>query len=530
MIKCAGSNNLQLLNKEQRICQWTDKQRTKNKEQRTKNKEQRTRNKQMKYESLTQALFFSCAFLFHSCFNSERDTNIREKQNPDILFILVDDLGWSDLGCYGHPLHQTPNIDQLAAKGMRFINAYASAPVSSPTRGSILTGKNPVQTGITDWIPGRQHWGARPDERFIGPDISKELGSGETTMAEILKSYGYQTAFIGKWHLGDTGYLPNNQGFDMNIAGNKRGAPPSYFYPFKRGNYALPQINSKSSDGDYLTDQLTDEALHVMDTASKPLFLFMSFYSVHIPLQAKDSLIKKYKKLAAADSASPFYLNPVYAAMVETMDRNVGRLLNKMRERRVDENTIVFLTSDNGGLSVEEGWQTPATNNYPLRHGKGSLYEGGIREPLIISWPKKITEGEISDYLVISHDLYPTMMEMVNKPYANVDGRSFLDILISDSGEMNQKKPLFWHYPHYSNQGGEPSSAIRKGKYKLIFYYEDEKIELYNLESDISERENLADMMPKKKDELLRELNKWKTKNNAKHPSLNPDYNPDYVK
>ena len=447
---------------------------------------------------------------------------------PNIVFILADDLGWADLGCYGSTFHETPNLDKLAAQGMRFTDAYAACAVCSPTRASILTGKYPARLHITDWLPGG---GSKPEQVLTQPDFQRFLPPEEFTLAKALKAGGYQTAFIGKWHLGESpDCWPEHQGFDLNIAGNGHGHPPSYFSP-----YGLPNLTD-GPKGEYLNDRLTEEALTFIDRAKakdKPFFLYLPHYAVHMPLQAKEPVIEKYKaKASGLPVSGPGTVmengrktrvvqnQPVYAAMVESLDESVGRIMGKLTELGLDTNTIVIFTSDNGGLCNE---QAP-TSNLPLRAGKGWPYEGGVREPLLIRWPGVIKPGSVSSEPVISNDFFPTLLEMTGlpaHPEEHLDGASIATAL---KGGALPGRPLFWHYPHYSNQGGSPNGAVRLGDYKLIEWYEDMRSELYNLKADPGEHHDLAASMPEKAAELRKLLHDWRREVNAQMPSPNPDH------
>jgi arylsulfatase A-like enzyme len=448
---------------------------------------------------------------------------------PNFVFILADDLGWCDLGCYGSTFYETPRLDRLATDGMRFTEAYAACNVCSPTRASILTGKHPARLHLTDWLPGR---GDRPDQKLKRPGIVTDLPLEEVTIAEALKESGYVTGFFGKWHLGGPNYFPEKQGFDVNIGGCDKGHPPSYFSPYRIPN--LPD----GPPGEYLTDRLTDEALKFIAGAKgKPFFLYLSHYAVHNPQQAKPELIEKYKaRLAklpppsgpefAADhgrQVRQIQNRPIYAAMIQSLDESVGRILDKLAELKLDQNTVVIFTSDNGGLSTAEG--TP-TSNVPLRMGKGWNYEGGIREPLIVKWPGVIKPRSVSRAPVMSTDFYPTLLEMAGQPMRPkqyIDGVSFVPLL---KGEPMAERPLFWHYPHYSNQGSQPGGAVRLGAYKLIESFEDMRVELFNVREDIGEQNDLAAKRPAKVAELRQLLHNWRDQVNAQMMTPNPDYKP----
>jgi arylsulfatase A-like enzyme len=456
-------------------------------------------------------------------------------KRTNFVFILIDDMGWTDAGCYGSKFYDTPNIDKLAAEGMRFTNAYAACPVCSPTRASILAGKYPARMNLTDWIPGRQANGPRPDEMLIGPRFNQQMLLTEVTVAEAFKQAGYSTAFIGKWHLGDEMYYPEYQGFDVNIAGISYGWPVGgYFSPYKN-----PKIKD-GPKGEYLTDRLTDESLKFIEqNRHKPFLLYLSHYAVHTPLQSKNDLTEKYKAKAAKlpEPKDPRFApehdrlarqvqdHPVYAGMIRSTDQSAGRIMKKLQDLGLADNTVIFFMSDNGGLSTAEG---SPTSNLPLRAGKGWLYEGGIREPMIIKWPVVVKPGTVCHEPVISNDFYPTMLEMAElplRPDQHIDGLSLVPLL-RRTGTLN-RNALCWHYPHYANQGGRPAGAVRAGDYKLIEFYEDNHVELYNLKDDIGEKGNLAQKMPEKAAELQKILHDWRKSLNAQMPRPNPNYRPE---
>jgi len=459
-------------------------------------------------------------------------------KKTNFVFILIDDMGWTDAACFGSKFYETPNIDKLASQGMKFTNAYAACPVCSPTRASILAGKYPARMNLTDWIPGRQSKGPRPCEKLIGPSFNQQMALKELTLAEALKEAGYTTCFVGKWHLGDEMYYPEYQGFDINIAGISYGWPiGGYFTPYKN-----PKLED-GPEGEYLTDRLTDEALKFLDdNGNKPFLLYLSHYAVHTPLESKKNLTEKYEAKAAELPApqSPRFLpegdkkarqvqdHPVYAGMLQSTDESVGRIMKKLEELGIADNTVVIFMSDNGGLSTAEG---SPTSNVPLRAGKGWLYEGGIREPMIIKWPGAVKPGSVCNEPVISNDFYPTILEIAGlpkRPNQHVDGLSLVPIL-KQKAKLD-RKAIYWHYPHYSNQGGRPCSAVRAGKYKLIEFYEGSHLELYNLEEDISEKQNLASQMPEKTAELRTMLHNWLKSVGAYMPEPNPEYQPEAEK
>jgi arylsulfatase A-like enzyme len=437
---------------------------------------------------------------------------------PNFVFILIDDMGWKDVGCNGSTFYQTPNIDHLAAQGMRFTNGYAACPVCSPTRASILTGKYPARLHLTDWLPGRAD---RPSQKLLRPKFRQYLPLEEVTIAKALKPLGYVSASIGKWHLGGKPYYPEPHGFDLNVGGTERGSPPSYFFPYQNANFSIPTLPG-GRQGDYLTDRLTQEAEKFIEqNQGKPFFLYLAHYAVHIPLQAKKDMISKYQTKAKPGAEQN---NPIYATMVESVDESVGRVMRRLDELRIADRTVVFFTSDNGGLSVKEGPNTPSTSNAPLRAGKGYLYEGGIREPLLIRWPGRTKPGCVCNVPVSSVDFYPTILEMAGLSVPPCDGVSLIPLL-QQAGSL-KRDALYWHYPHYSNQGGKPGGAIRKEHYKLIEFYEDGRLELYNLKDDIGEKTNLVSHMPQKANEMRDMLHAWRKAVDAQMPTPNPDYKP----
>jgi arylsulfatase A len=424
---------------------------------------------------------------------------------PNFLFILVDDMGWRDLGCYGSSFYETPNIDRLAAQSMRFTNAYAACPVCSPTRASILTGKYPARLGLTDWIPGRNQW---PTARLITPKFEQQLSLAEVTIPQVLKPRGYASASIGKWHLGGPEFYPDRHGFDLNVGGTFRGQPQSYFGPFD-----LPNLTGGTKD-DYLTDRLTVEAEKFIEAnRARPWFLYLPEFAVHLPAQAKADVIERFRKKADPKNAQH---NPVYAAMVASLDENVGRILKKLDDLDLAHRTVVLFMSDNGGLVYEGKSKEMVTSNAPLRGGKGHIYEGGIREPMMVRWPGVTRAGSICDTPVSSVDFFPTIAGGLA-----VDGVSLAPLLRRQS---LRRGPLFWHYPHYSNQGGVPAGAIRDGDYKLIEWYEDGRVELYNLARDIGESEDLAKADLGRAARMLGLLRKWRETVHAAMPVANPKY------
>ncbi len=447
---------------------------------------------------------------------------------PNFIFILIDDLGYGDLGCYGSKFYRTPNLDRVAAQGMKFTDAYAAAPVCSPTRASILTGKYPARLHLTDWLPGRPN---QLDQRLARPPIRQELPLEEVTLAEKLKAAGYVTAHVGKWHLGGDGFEPQRQGFDINIAGDVTGTPLSYFAPFKgKGRDGkerfMPGLESAKA-GEYLTDRLTTEAEKIIEAnRDKPFFLYFAHYAVHTPLKAKADYVARYPTVTNTPGQQT---NIIYAAMIESMDESVGRILKKLDELKLTEKTIVIFTSDNGGLATSEGPSTPPTINSPLREGKGWLYEGGIRVPLLVRWPGVIPGASMNATPVSSVDYFPTLLELAGVKMATnevVDGVSLLPLL-EQTGEL-PARPLFWHYPHYSNQGGKPGGVIREGDFKLIEFYETGRMELFDLKHDFRETQNLAEdpKQAARVKSLRSKLDAWRNEASAQMMMPNPGYQP----
>ena len=437
-----------------------------------------------------------------------------QPQPLNFVFILIDDMGWSDLGCYGSTFYETPNIDRFARESMRFTNAYAACPVCSPTRASIMTGQYPARLRLTDWIPGRPQW---PSARLITPPFRQELPLDEPIIPQALKPRGYASASIGKWHLGGPAFYPDKHGFDLNVAGTERGSPQSYFGPFD-----LPNLKGGARD-EYLTDRLTVEAEKFIEAnRDRPFFLYLPEFAVHLPEQAKGETVARFR--AKADPANPQH-DPVYAAMISSVDDNVGRILKKLDSLGIAGHTAVIFMSDNGGLVYEGKRKEAVTSNAPLRAGKGHLYEGGIREPMMVRWPGVTRAGTVCDVPVSSIDFFPTILEMAAvPPRAPVDGVS-LAPLLRGRGSIG-REALYWHYPHYSNQGGPPAGAVRAGNYKLIEFFEDGRLELYDLANDIGEANDLARRDPKRTAQMHEMLKRWRASVNAAMPAANPKYDP----
>jgi arylsulfatase A-like enzyme len=459
--------------------------------------------------------------------------------SPNVIFILMDDLGWRDLTCYGSAFYDTPHLDQLAAEGMTFSDAYAACPVCSPTRASIMTGRYPARVGVTNFIGGHTQ-GKLVDAPYID-----HLPAEETSLARALKQGGYATWHVGKWHLGGEPYLPDQHGFDVNIGGCHWGMPmQGYFSP-----WGIPTLED-GPEGEYLTDRLTDEAIRLIEThdAATPFYLNLCYYAVHIPIQAKDPGIAAYRAKAremGLDQVDPFEVgayfpcehkkdkrivrrllqsDPVYAAMVAGVDENLGRLFAALEAQGLADDTVILFTSDNGGLATAEG---SPTCNAPLAEGKGWMYEGGTREPLIVRWPGEVAPDSTCAVPVTSPDVYPTLLEIAGldpMPEQHVDGLSLVPLL--QGGERLDRDAIFWHYPHYGNQGGTPGASLRAGPYKLIEFFEDDHVELYNLQDDLGEAHDLAPDEPQLAAELHERLTAWQDSIPAIKPAPNPNYEP----
>ncbi|MBD3350941.1 MAG: sulfatase-like hydrolase/transferase [Candidatus Lokiarchaeota archaeon] len=460
---------------------------------------------------------------------------------PNIIFILIDDMGWKDLSCQGSIFYETPNIDSLAKRGMRFTRAYASCPVCSPTRASLLTGKYPARVGITQWI------GGKTKGKVISADYLHYLPPEEYNLAKILSENGYRTYHVGKWHLGDEPYYPEHQGFDVNVAGCHWGNPyHGYFSPYNN-----PRLDD-GLEGEYLTDRLTDEAIKLLENnGDPPFFLYLPYYSVHTPIQAPDEDVLYFKEKAkrlGLDKINPYYRekidfytenhqneyinrriiqsDPTYAGMIKRLDENVGRIIDTVKRLGKEKDTIIIFYSDNGGLSDSDH---PPTSNKPLRYGKSYVYEGGIREPLIIKWPNKIKANVETDIPITTPDIYPTILECCGiplRPKQHIDGQSFYPILerLENLENLQDRGPIYWHYPHYNGNGARPASVIIDGGWKLIEWLEDGHLALFNLKADVSEETNLINQKGDVAAKLLKQLNKWRNEVKAKIPKPNPNY------
>ena len=454
-----------------------------------------------------------------------------EERPPNIVMIVVDDLGWADLGTKSS-FYETPRIDVLADQGMSFDQAYSGCPVCSPSRAQLMTGKNQARLNFKGHITSISRHRYPEKGRIIPPNDQMYLSLDEVTIAEALKPAGYVSANVGKWHLGTEDYWPKAQGFDLNIGGWTHGSPAAYFYPYTRDdsswNSSIPTLHG-GSEGEYLTDRLTDEAIRfVRDNQDRPFFLYLPYYSVHTPLRAPQELVQKYLEKRRPESSQR---HAVYAAMIERVDQNVGRLAKILEELDLADDTIVIFTSDNGGEVRHEGYHSeperdhdPVTSNTPLRSGKGLLYEGGIRVPLIVRWPGHTNPGSSSSRIVANADLYATIMDIVGKraePGTDLDGESFLANLLGQ--DENRRQPVYWYHPHYSRR---PGAAMRDENWKFIEFYDPPKIELYDLAEDIGEQKDLALKMPEKTEELRNNLQQWIEGTGTLMHTLNPAYEP----
>ncbi len=440
---------------------------------------------------------------------------------PNIVLILADDLGWSDLGCYGADLHETPQLDSFARTGIRFTDAYAMS-VCSPTRAALLTGKHAARLQITIWAEGSLKGPA--NRRLLQAASRHDLPHTETTLAKSLQAAGYLTALVGKWHLGDGDHYPETHGFDVNIGGTHWGAPHTYFWPYRgAGRFAefryVPHLEFGHA-GEYLTDRLTDEAIRVMDRAAgRPYFLYLAHHAPHTPIEAKPEDVAYFEKKRQPGHA---HQNATYAAMVRSLDESVGRILAELEQRGLAQNTIVIFVSDNGGyIGRDKGTSLAVTNNAPLRSGKGSLYEGGIRVPLIVRWPGVTPAGAVYHEPVVVMDLFHTLHRIVAAdPPASGDGFDLAALLANPATHL-QRDALFFHYPHYY-ETTTPVGAIRAGDWKLLEYFEDDRVELFNLRADLSEKNNRARELPAKAAELRQQLHAWRDNVNAAMPKPNP--------
>ena len=486
-------------------------------------------------------LGFPLISLLQSCnFSSQQDKSSGQREKPNILFILADDFGYHDMGFSGSKYYETPNLDRLAGQSMVFTDGYATCQVCSPSRASIMSGKFPARHGITDWIgaPTGEEW--RKQNRFnklLPPDYVYQLDSNYVVLPEAMKEAGYTTFFAGKWHLGGKGSWPEDHGFDINRGGWDAGWPRGgYFSPFENPNL------EDGPDGENLSMRLARETVqfikdHQSGQTGKPFFAYLAFYAVHSPIQTSYEKWKKYRDKADSLGIAPtgFEMgkflpvrqvqdNPVYAGLVEHMDDAIGKVLDILKELGLDDNTIVIFTSDNGGVAAGDAF---ATSNKPLRAGKGYQFEGGIREPYFIKVPWMDHKGKTCSTPVTGTDFYPTILDLAGiplRPEEHIDGVSLVPLL---EGGTIPGRSLIWHYPHYGNQGGEPSSIIRKGDWKLIHYYEDGRKELYNLAEDLSETMDVSLKFPEIVKELDEALFSYLTDVGARYPAKDPLYDPE---
>lgn len=429
----------------------------------------------------------------------------------NFIVILVDDMGLSDMACGGSNFYETPGMDRLAREGMRFTTGYSACTVCSPTRAAMMTGKYPARLHITDWIAGHK----RPKAKLKVPDWTMYLPQEEWTIAEALKEKGYATASIGKWHLGNEEHYPTSHGFDVNVGGTNRGQPPSYHAP-----YNIPTLKPEGKPGEFLTDRECSEALAFIESnKDKPFFVYLPHYAVHTPVQGKKDVIEKYKaKLASGTEFT--HKNPTYAALVESVSDSTSRILDKLAELKLDDRTVIIFTGDNGGLLGQ-------TTNLGVRVGKGSAYEGGVRVPFIVKWPGVTKPGNTSDTPVWTGDIYATVLAGAGatpKPGQVIDGVNIRPLL-DGSGKID-RDTIYWHYPHYHPGGATPYSAIRHGDWRLVEFFEDGHVELYNLKDDPVEKIDLAKTMPEKAAELRQKLDAWRKQVGAQLPTPNPDYDP----
>ena len=498
--------------------------------------------------------------------------SVNAAKRPNVVFFLVDDMGWRDVGCFGSSFYDTPNIDRLAKQGVKFTNAYAACHVCSPTRASIMTGKYPGRLNLTDWLSGRRDFAF---QRLLSAEKLQALPLKEVTLAEALKANGYRTGIFGKWHRGNEQAGPLNQGFDVQIPSWNGCCPRGGYHP----PYKMEGLKIEGKEDEYLTDRLNSMALDFIEQArEKPFFLYLSHFSVHDPIQGREDLVKKYQKKRGKLSpvqgpefileGNPDDKNPLsrkqltellnesshqghkvlpqrtikikqrqdnieFAAMVEAIDQSLGLVMKKLKDLGQAENTIIIFASDNGGMSagnfgnpkrVVKNSQLDlayATSNLPLRGAKGWLYEGGVRVPMIVKWPGKGKSGVVCTEPVISTDFYPSILEMLGLPAIpsqHIDGKSFVPAL---RAKPFQRGAIYWHFPHYSNHGMQsPAGAIREGNYKLLEYFENGTVQLFNLNEDLGEKNDLSATEPERVARLLGKLRAWRKEVDAKMPRL----------
>jgi arylsulfatase A len=461
------------------------------------------------------------------CCNSSKKLAEQQllKQRYNIVLIVADDLGRNDIGCYGNNFIETPAINAMAAEGIQFTNGYAAAPLCSPTRASIITGNNPARINLTEHLHG--YAPAGPNQKLITPKIETGLPAQLTTIPEALKPANYVTAHFGKWHLGSGPSSPAAQGFQYVYGGGAEGLPKTFFYPFFNGK-PYPDLLADTKEGDYLDDALTTKAINfISNKKDSSFFIELNFYAPHVPIEGKPALVEKYKQKRNNTNYKGLPEDE-YAAMVENIDYNVGRVIAHLKETGLDKNTIVLFTSDNGGLDVQEvpafAKHTPPTTNAPLKGGKGYLYEGGIREPWIIWMPTVVNKARVENTLVTTDDIFNTCMQLAGVATKSPDGVSIVPLLLSKSLPA---RDYYLHFPHYSPQHGKPGAVIRRGNYKLIEWYEDGKLELFDLIKDESEKNNLAAQFPQLVTDMKTALDTWRKETGAKMTEPNPIYKPD---
>lgn len=434
---------------------------------------------------------------------------------PNVVLFLADDLGWTGLRCFGSDYYETPNLDRLAASGVKFTNAYSGCTVCSPTRASLMTGMYPARLRLTDFIAGQN----RPYAKMTIPDWTKGLKKSYTTIAEALKAGGYRTIHVGKWHLDFP--RQDNQGstaHGFDLAHDKPEGARGYYINETR-------VKELGLASNYTTDYLTDKAVEeIANNKDEPFFLYFAYNTPHTPIQGREDLVQYFERKR---DTSKVHKNPIYAAMVKSLDMSVGRVVEALKANGVADNTLVFFISDNGGLTQRYGRHDQFTENLPLRRGKGSAYEGGVRVPAIASWAGVIPEGRVSDTPIMTTDLYPTILEATGlsgdaRHNAQVDGVSLLSVFKNPAQVI--ERDLYWHYPHYHAGGDGPYSAVRSGDWRLVEFHEDGKLELYNLSHNVSESVNLAARYPETLSKLKARLDRWRDEVGAQMPAPNPNY------
>lgn len=479
------------------------------------------------FKEMKQFVQYSLLLLMMACGSTKKTGSSESATSKNIILIIADDLGRNDLACYGNSFIETPHLDAMAKEGVKFMNAYAAAPLCSPTRASIITGNNPARINLTEHLHGYSPPG--PNQKLVTPKIETGLPPALLTIPEVLKPAGYTTAHFGKWHLGGGPSSPVSQGFDFVYGGGVEGLPKTFFYPFFNGT-PYKDLIADTKEGDYLDDALTTKAIqYISNKKDSSFFVELNFYSPHVPIEGKTALVNKYKQ-KRIDKNYKGLPEDEYAAMVENIDYNVGRLINHLKELGLDKNTVVLFVSDNGGLDVEEvpafAKHTPPTSNAPLRGGKGSVYEGGIREPWIVWAPSIIKKSRTEETLVTTDDVFNTCMQLANVTTTSPDGVSIVPVL---KGNKIAPRNYYLHFPHYSPQRGKPGAVVRSGKFKLIEWYEDGALELFDLEKDEGEKNNLSALLPEKVAALKKLLDDWRNQLKVRMPEPNPIYNPSHL-